>query len=129
MTLSITPVYAALLALVFLVLSFRVIFVRMGAKVSYGDGENPTLQVRIRAHANFAEYTPLVLLLLLIAELLGGHALLLHAMGLMLLVGRVAHAVGFNVDRKLILLREAGMVLTFSALLIGAIANLWLALF
>ena len=70
-----------------------------------------------------------MLLLLLIAELLGGNALLLHALGLMLLIGRIAHAVGFNVDRKLIMLREVGMVLTFSALFIGAIANLWLALF
>jgi len=71
MTLSITPLYAALLALVFLVLSFRVIFVRRGERISLGDGENPALRARVRVHANFAEYTPLALLLMLMAELLG----------------------------------------------------------
>ncbi len=129
MTLSITPLYAALLALVFLVLSFRVIFVRRGERISLGDGENPALRARVRVHANFAEYTPLALLLMLMAELLGGGAILVHGLGLMVLIGRVAHAWGVSAHPQIMILRQVGMVLTFLALLIGALANLWFALF
>jgi len=91
MMLSATPVYAALLAILFIVLSFRVIFVRRGERISLGDGENPALRARVRVHANFAEYAPLALLLMLMAELQGGGAWLVHALGLMLLIGRVTH--------------------------------------
>jgi len=129
MTLSITPVYAALLAILFIVLSFRVIFVRRGERISLGDGDNPALRARVRVHANFAEYVPLSLLLMLMAELLGGHSVLVHALGLMLLIGRAAHAWGVSQHPQIMILRQVGMVLTFLSLLVAAIANLWLALF
>jgi len=129
MTLSITPLYAALLAILFIVLSFRVIFVRRGERISLGDGENPALRARVRVHANFAEYTPLALVLMLMAELLGGGAILVHALGLMLLIGRGTHAWGVSTHPQIMILRQIGMVLTFLVLLIGAIANLWLTLF
>ena len=128
MTLTITPVYAALLAILFVVLSFRVIFVRRGEKISLGDGDNPALQARVRVHANFAEYAPLSLLLLLMVELQGGASLLLHGIGLVLLIGRCAHAYGVSQYPQIMRLRVAGMILTFSSIMIGALANLWLAL-
>lgn len=129
MTLSITPIYAALLAILFIVLSFRVILVRRGEQISLGDGENPALRARIRVHANFSEYTPLALLLILMAELQGGGAILLHILGLMLLAGRVAHAWGVSQHPQVMILRQLGMVSTFASLLAGALAILWLALF
>ena len=129
MTLSITPIYAALLAILFIVLSFRVIFVRRGERISLGDGDNPALRARVRVHANFAEYVPLSLLLMLMTELLGGHSVLVHALGLMLLIGRAAHAWGVSQHPQIMILRQVGMVLTFLSLLVAAMANLWLALF
>ena len=60
----VTPLYAALLALWFVVLSLHVIRCRREARVSLGDGGNGRLQRAIRAQANFAEYVPLALVLL-----------------------------------------------------------------
>jgi len=111
------------------VLSFRVIFVRRGERISLGDGDNPALRARVRVHANFAEYVPLSLLLMLMTELLGGHSVLVHALGLMLLIGRAAHAWGVSQHPQIMILRQVGMVLTFLSLLVAAMANLWLALF
>jgi len=128
MTPTITPIYAALLAVLFIVLSFRVIFIRRGERISLGDGENPALNARIRVHANFAEYTPIALILILLIELQGGGALLLHALGLSLLVGRAAHAYGVSKHPQVMPLRFWGMILTFLSLGLGALANLWLAL-
>ena len=128
MTLFATPIYAALLAILFIVLSFRVIFVRRGERISLGDGESLALRARVRVHANFAEYTPFALVLMMMAELQGGGALLMHGLGLMLLIGRVAHAWGVSAHPQIMILRQVGMVLTFLVLLIGALANLWLAL-
>ena len=55
----VTPLYAALLVLWFLVLTLRVLQNRQSTKVSLGDGGNTLLQRAIRGHANFAEYVPL----------------------------------------------------------------------
>lgn len=129
MTLSITPLYAAILTILYIVLSFRVIFIRRGDKVSLGDGDNPALRARIRVHANFAEYAPLGLLLLLLVEVQGGNAILLHVIGLMLLAGRAAHAWGVSQHPQIMPLRVNGMILTFTALLLGALVNLWFALY
>ena len=123
--LSVTPVYAAILAIVYLYLSFRVIALRR----KNTDSGDPDFRTRIRVHGNFAEYTPFALLLTLLAELQGAHTVLLHGLGLMLLIGRISHAVGMGSRPQRIPLRITGMVLTFTALLTGAIVTLSLALF
>ncbi|MFT2095263.1 MAPEG family protein [Acidiphilium multivorum] len=63
--------YGALLALIYLVLSLWVGFGRFGFRVIHGDGGNDRLARRIRAHANFAEYVPLILLLAALLEASG----------------------------------------------------------
>ncbi len=67
--LAVTGLYAGLLALLFLALSVAVIHGRREAKVGFGDGGNTMLARRIRGHGNFAEYVPMVLILMAIAEL------------------------------------------------------------
>ncbi len=71
MVLRIVPFYAALLALLFMVLSVRVMRERGRARVAIGTGGNIALERRIRVHGNFAEYVPLALLLLAFMELRG----------------------------------------------------------
>jgi len=66
--LPITSVYAGLLALLFLALSWRVVTFRRGNRVSLGDGDSKDLRQRSRMHANFAEYTPIGLILLACVE-------------------------------------------------------------
>jgi uncharacterized membrane protein YecN with MAPEG domain len=129
MPLTVTPLYAALLALLFLALSWHVISYRRANGISVGDHDDKMMQKRIRVQANFVEYTPLALLLLLMTELLGAPALALHLLGLMLLVGRAAHAIGLGSTPQKIPFRILGMVLTLSMILLTALGLLGHALF
>lgn len=123
---QITPLYAALLALFFLYLSFCVIRLRRTVLVGVGDGGDERLQRAIRVHGNFAEYVPFALLLIGMAELNGLGSVWVHLMGAVLLIGRALHAYGVSNPREDLRIRIAGMVMTFTVLLVGAIVNLFL---
>lgn len=129
MTLTITPIYAALLALLYLWLSARVIGMRRSESVSLGFGENRFLERRIRAHGNFAEYAPFGVILLLLVELTGAPAVAVHLAGLMLLVGRVLHALALSSETPKPAFRISGMLLTFTMLAVSAVALLAHAIF
>jgi len=93
MHLPVTLTTAGLLGLVYFMLSLRVVQVRTKLKVSLGHAGDELLLSRIRAHANFAEYVPLVLILLGAIEL-AVVSPWLWLIGLGLVVVRIAHAVG-----------------------------------
>jgi uncharacterized membrane protein YecN with MAPEG domain len=124
MTLAVTGLYAALLAALYLVLTARVIRFRRGAGVSLGDGDDPVLRARIRAHGNFAEYAPIGLILLLIAEVQATPAVWLHVLGALLLAGRLLHGINFSFGLRRMPLRVGGMVLTLLALGLGGVLAL-----
>ena len=87
---SITLLYAGALALWFLVLSIRVVQGRVGpGNPSLGDGGNPLMLRRIRAHANFAEYVPMILVMMGFLELNGQPKWEIHLLGAMLLIARL----------------------------------------
>lgn len=113
MTLEITPIYAALLTLLYLWLSYRVVQMRGSTKVSLGDGGDRVLERRIRAHGNCAENAPIGLILMLMMELSGAPAVAVHGAGIMLLVGRLAHAAALSSPTPKMLLRAGGMGLTY----------------
>lgn len=118
----ITPLYAGLLALWFLVLSLRVVQGRIGkAGVSLGDGGDAGMLRRIRGHANFAEYVPLILILLGLLELSHFSAWLLHALGLALLIGRLLHGYALSFTAYSSFGRTAGAALTFVVLLVAGL--------
>ncbi len=119
----ITPLYAALAATVMIVLSVRVIGVRRGRRIAIGDGGDEDMTRRIRAQGNFAEYTPLVLILLL--ELGGAPAWQLHLLGAALILGRMVHA--WSLTARSTNGRVVGMTLTFFVLAAGALGNLKVA--
>lgn len=121
MALVITPLYAALLTLIYLGLSARVVRQRFRVHASLGDGGDKTLIKYIRVHGNFAEYVPLGLLLMLMAELQAAPAIALHLMGIALLLGRLCHAIGVSSTSQVIVLRQLGVGLTFSMLGLSAI--------
>ncbi len=114
----IVPLYAGILALWFLVLSVKVIgFRRKG--VSLGDGGDPNLLRAIRGHANFAEYVPLVLVMLGFLEVSHFPALLLHGLGIALVVARLLHGYALSYTEKFFFGRFVGTVLTFLVLLVA----------
>ena len=91
----VTLVTAALCGLLYFWLSLRVVEVRRSAKVSLGDGGDEQLLQRIRAHANFAEYVPICLILIFAIEnSLDVSPVWLWAAGLALVAIRGAHAIG-----------------------------------
>src|SRR3954463_6538995 len=91
---TIVPAYAAVLVLIFVFLSIRVIQMRGSAKIGIGTGNNPAMERRIRVHGNFAEYVPLALLLLTFMEMLHLSRYLIHVLCIVLIVARIVHAVG-----------------------------------
>ncbi|MEX0307295.1 MAG: MAPEG family protein [Ruegeria sp.] len=125
--LTITPIYAALIAFLYVALSVNVIRQRRAGKISVGDHGDKAMIKAMRTHANCAEYAPFALLLIAMVELQGAGGLLVNLLGLLLLAGRLLHAFGFGKTPQIIILRQIGMGLTFSAILIAAIANLALA--
>ena len=125
---TVTLLYADLLALLFLGLSFRVILYRRRSRISLLDQGDEALRTRIRAQGNCAEYAPIGILLILILELMLAPLWLLHLFGLMLLGGRCIHAVGFQSVPPVLRLRIFGMMLTTVQIAATALAILFYAL-
>jgi uncharacterized membrane protein YecN with MAPEG domain len=116
--LSITPIYAALLGLLFLPFTLRVGFYRSKSKILIGEGDNPELLRRIRGQGNFVETVPLALLLLLILELCGAGNNWLHGLGALLVFGRTTHYLGLT-ELGPFILRPVGMVSTMLVYLVS----------
>jgi hypothetical protein len=125
---TILPVYAALLGLLFIVLSMNVIRTRAATETSLGTGDDELLERRIRAHGNFAEYVPISLILIGLAELTGASTAIVHFMGGALLIGRLMHGYALSSLTKRVLHRRGGMILTFAVIIAAALRLLWAAI-
>jgi uncharacterized protein len=123
----ITTLFSGLLALLFIALSVRVIGARRGAGVAIGDGGDKTLARRARVHANFAEYTPMALLLMGLAEIGGAAKIQIWMAGGLLFVGRIIHAYGVSQAKEVLAFRVAGMAMTFAAIGSSALACIMLS--
>lgn len=117
----ITALYAALLGLMFIALSIKVIAKRRQFQVGIGSKGEMALERAIRVHANFAEYVPFALLLMFLAEHSGLAAIYLHILGIALLLGRLSHAWGVRQLKEPFKFRVFGMVLTFSVIALSAL--------
>ena len=95
-TLPITLILAGALALVNIWLSVRVGQVRRSEKVGLGDGGSDRVLRRMRAHANFAENAPIVLVLVLLLEFAAGTSVWLWTAAGLFLVARIAHGLGMD---------------------------------
>ena len=124
MNLSIIPVFAAVFAVFFVLLSVNVIRARRQHKLGIGTGRNKSVERAMRVHANFAEYVPFALLLIMLLELKKASAMLLIALCSVLFVGRLVHAFGVSMENERFIYRVSGMVMTFTVILIAALANL-----
>ena len=126
--LSVTPLYAGIIALFYVTLSLSVVMYRFRTGILLGDGHDPELLRRGRAHANLAEYAPLALLLMALAELQGAPGLAIHLLGLLLVAGRIIHALAIRLTDPPLVLRTLGMVATFSVILLASLGNIFHAL-
>ena len=114
--LPITLTIAGAAAIMNVWLGLRVSLLRRRHGVSIGDGGRPEIGTRMRAHANFVEYTPFFLILLALVELARGSEPWLWLIAILYILGRLAHALGM--DRPgANLLRVVGISATWLCLL------------
>lgn len=121
-TAPIAGITASLLSVLYIRLAFNVIALRRKHGVRLGTGQQDDLEAAVRAHANFAEYVPLTLLMIAIAEINHGAWPITLGSALLLIFGRVTHAIA--IPRGDIPMRVRGMKATFYAIATAAIANL-----
>jgi len=91
---QIVALYVALNLILTPILMFRVGQIRIKDNISLGDGDNPALLARIRAHANFTETAPIALIGLIVLAMMNAHTIALHIFGAAFFIGRLAHAHG-----------------------------------
>lgn len=121
----ITGLYAALLALMMIGMAVRVMLLRQKLSIGLGDGGNRTLACAIRAHGNAMEYVPISLILLLVLELNQTLPLLLHVFGIVLVLGRIAHAIGISGTPRMSAGRAIGAALTVLVMAAMALMLIW----
>ena len=120
----ITALYAALCAFIVLALAVRVMVMRFRMRTGIGDGGDARLVRAIRIHGNAIEYVPIALVLLLVAELDGARPALLHGCGIVLVVARIAHALGLVRSPGLSLGRGIGVTGTVGVITVLAVFDL-----
>lgn len=110
--------------LLLLTLSLLAVRQRQKHGVMIGDGGVPELAQALRAFGNAAEYTAPGLVGLAVMAIAGAPAVAVHTCGLILFVGRAAHAVGLTRSGGPSALRSVGMVMTWVAYILEAVALL-----
>lgn len=118
--LPVTLVTAGAAAIINLWLALRTGSARRGAKVSIGDGGHDGLTRRMRAHANFVEYAPFIVILIALIEFTAGTSTWLWTASALFLLARIAHPLGMD---GMPVGRMAGTLVTLLLLLgLGAYA-------
>ncbi|WP_299809137.1 MAPEG family protein [uncultured Shewanella sp.] len=125
MPLAVSGLYVSLTALLVIVLTYRVIKLRRAHKIGIGSAGNEALTLAQRVHANLLENAPIVLLLLVVAEMNGTSALLLHLFGTVWIIARLLHAIGLTQGQGGYHLgRFWGMLLTWAVMIALVVVNL-----
>ena len=124
---TITGFYLAILGLLYVVLGLQVSRLRRGNRVLFGDGDNRELRSAIRAHANFAEYVPIIVLLVAVLEISGLPAMRVHLLMGALVLARLLHPLGMYVGPRTLqfqICRVGGISLTLLVLAAAAVMAL-----
>ena len=120
----ITACYLGVLGLIYAFLGLRVARFRRGNKIAFGDHDNLYLRSAIRAHANFAEYVPIIVIMNALLEMGGAASVQMHVLLGTLTVSRVLHPFGMHakpMTPQFIVGRIVGMMLTFLVLVASAL--------
>ena len=104
--------YLVLNLILLLALLIGVIRIRFSNRISTGDGGRQDLLNASRAHGNFIENAPFVLIGMISMMQLGTGPLMLHVVGATFIVARVLHAYGITREDNSNRARQLGTVLT-----------------
>ena len=91
---EIVGLYAAFALIMNIVLMYRVGQIRIAKKINLGDGGDSLMLSRVRAHGNFIETAPLIIIGMFAMAELSALPAILHGVGIALVIGRIAHAHG-----------------------------------
>ena len=100
-------------------------------RAAFGDANSPELRSAIRAHAHFAEYVPIIALMVAMLEMAGASPLRVHLLMAGLLLSRLMHPLGMRAKPltwQFRIFRTGGMWLTQIVLVSAAVALLLRAL-
>lgn len=111
-----------------LVLSMLVVRQRRTHGVVLGDAAIPQLTQAVRAFGNATEYVPAGLVAIAVLAMAGAPPMVVHLTGLLLLTGRISHAVGLSRHGGSSILRSAGIILTWLAYIAGGVALIFYAI-
>ncbi len=127
MELPITLFYASFFAIFALILSIRAGSARgkSGISILYGDPANMELGEKVRTHQNFLEYVPMFLIVFAFLELNGTSPIFLYVLGDLMIVARIAHAIGLKHDNMAHKGRFIGAAGTALVTLVAAGYGLW----
>ena len=121
MALIVSPLYIGLMAIIGVILGFRVSMMRNAENVALGHGDSPALERRVRVFGNFMEYAPLAAAVLIALESMAFSGWLLHALGAVFVVSRLAHAVGLYGSSGRSAGRFMGTLFTWLMLFVGGV--------
>lgn len=129
MAIPISMMYAGIFAIFALILSARAGMYRgrAGISILFGDPPDMKLGERVRAHQNFLEYVPLILICMGTIEANGGSTWFLFIVGDLLILARIAHAIGLRHDNIQHVGRLIGAGGTALVMLVTAAYALWMA--
>lgn len=123
----ITSLYIGILALLYLYISWAVIKQRRKHQISTGFGPNNEIRDIVSAHANFAAYVPIQLILLYCLDSSTYiPAIFIHILGIVIVLGRYLHFLAFSGDKMNFKYRIYGMQMTLFPLLIMGIAAIYI---
>ena len=118
-------IYVGLNLLLNLFLAVRVSSARVRSEIMTGEGEEGSpLYKASRAHILNVEYTPIGLAGLITLYILSASIFVLHAVGILLTLGRLLHALGLMQTANTSPMRMVGTLATWAALLIAALGCL-----
>ncbi|HYC97768.1 MAPEG family protein [Brevundimonas sp.] len=112
--------WSGALILLMIVLSIRVVMSRRRLKVLFGDGGLDEMTLVTRTFGNAAEYIPVGIGALILLALTGNQTWVIHAVGGVLLIGRLVHGFGLRFGKGPGIGRIIGMTLTWLPLLAAA---------
>ncbi|WP_404365628.1 MAPEG family protein [Marinobacter sp.] len=122
----VSAVFASVLAVLFIVLGYRVSLFRLKHQKGFGHNNDRDFEAAVRAHANLAEYAPIALILLVVGELNGVSTQLVYWTGLTFVASRLLHAWGMYKGRggphKA---RLVGILLSWISILVMAGLVVW----
>lgn len=93
---AVTAVYTCIFAVIFTALSIHVVILRGRTGIVHGDQGHDLLNRTIRAHGNFAEHVPFILLLCALAEGAGAGPSSVHLLLGPLVIARIMHPIGMR---------------------------------